>query len=482
MLLKKITIHNRNPDMVTIRTRFPPSPTGYLHIGGARTALFNWLFARQQGGTFILRIEDTDQARSSREATEAILEGLTWLGLNWDEGPFFQSQRSEIYKQFISELLAKGKAYYCHCPVELLEKKREIARAEGRKPKYDGTCRDKNLGPGPQAVVRLKTPQTGNTRFDDLIHGPIIYPNDELDDLILARGDGSPTYHLAVVIDDITMAITHIIRGDDHINNTPRQIQIYQALEATLPVYAHVPMILGPDRTKLSKRHGAASLLEYREMGYLPQALVNYLVRLGWSHGDEEIFSREEMIGKFALSQIGKSAGVFNQEKLLWLNGHYIKESPDTELAELVIPLIRARGFEPPDQVYLAKIAATLKPRCKTLVEMAEAAEFYLVNEVSYPTELVAKFFKKELIPVFEQTIALLSGLSAWDMAALEETFKALLEQGGYKMKQVAQPIRVALTGKTASPGLFEVMEAMGKERTIGRLNEALSIIKNEQS
>jgi glutamyl-tRNA synthetase len=241
-------------------------------------------------------------------------------------------------------------------------------------------------------------------------------------------------------------------------------------------------MILGPDRTKLSKRHGAASLLEYREMGYLPQALVNYLVRLGWSHGDEEIFSREEMIGKFALSQIGKSAGVFNQEKLLWLNSHYIKESPDAELAELVIPFIRARGFEIPDQAYLAKIAATLKPRCKTLVEMAEAAEFYLVNKVSYPTELVAKFFKKELIPVFDQTIALLSGLSAWDMAALEETFKALLEQGGYKMKQVAQPIRVALTGKTASPGLFEVMEAMGKERTIGRLNEALSIITNRQS
>jgi glutamyl-tRNA synthetase len=338
-----------NTAMIKIRTRFPPSPTGFLHIGGARTALFNWLFARQQGGSFILRIEDTDQARSTDEATRAILEGLEWLGLDWDEGPFFQSQRTEIYRQFISDLLDQGKAYYCDCSSELLEKKRETARATGRKPKYDGTCRKKALGPGPQTVVRLKNPLTGSTGFDDLIRGPIVFPNEELDDLILARSDGSPTYHLAVVVDDITMEITHIIRGDDHLNNTPRQIQIYQALGRPLPFFGHVPMILGADKTRLSKRHGATSVLAYKEMGFLPQALINYLVRLGWAHGDEEIFSRQEMIEKFSLSQVGKSAGVFNQEKLLWLNSHYIKESDNRELAVLLAPFLQGKGFRDPD-------------------------------------------------------------------------------------------------------------------------------------
>ena len=394
-----------NTAMVKIRTRFPPSPTGFLHIGGARTALFNWLFARQQGGVFVLRIEDTDQARSTDEATRAILEGLEWLGLDWDEGPFFQSQRTEIYRQFISDLLDQGKAYYCHCSPELLEKKRETARAEGRKPKYDGTCREKNLGPGPQTVVRLKNPLTGTTGFDDLIRGPIVFPNEELDDLILARGDGSPTYHLAVVVDDITMEITHIIRGDDHLNNTPRQIQIYQALGRPLPLFGHVPMILGPDKTRLSKRHGATSVLAYKEMGFLPQALINYLVRLGWAHGDEEIFSRQEMIEKFSLAQVGKSAGVFNQEKLLWLNSHYIKESTDQELAALLAPFLQGKGFQDPDLDYIAKCAATLKMRSKTLVEMAEAAEFYLKEEMDYQPEAVKKFFSPQAIPWMEAVI-----------------------------------------------------------------------------
>jgi len=470
--------YDRYPTMVKIRTRFPPSPTGYLHIGGARTALFNWLFARQQGGVFVLRIEDTDQARSTDDATRAILESLEWLGLDWDEGPFFQSQRNEIYRQFISDLLSQGKAYYCDCSPELLEKKRETARAEGRKPKYDGTCREKGLGPGPQAVVRLKNPQTGTTGFDDLIRGPIVFPNEELDDLILARSDGSPTYHLAVVVDDITMEITHVIRGDDHINNTPRQIQIYQALGRPLPFFAHVPMILGTDKTRLSKRHGATSVMDYQEMGYLPQALINYLVRLGWAHGDEEIFSREEMIQKFSLDQVGKSAGVFNQEKLLWLNSHYIKSSADQELATLLVPFLQKKGFPNPDLDYVAKITATLKMRSKTLVEMADAAEFYLQEEVSYQSEAVKKFFAPQVVPLLEAFSGPLSSLSQWDHTTLEATFGELIAQTGATMKQIAQPLRLALTGKTASPGLFEVMEAMGKERTLRRLNQALNYIK----
>lgn len=466
------------PAMVKIRTRFPPSPTGYLHIGGARTALFNWLFARQQGGVFILRIEDTDQARSTDEATRAILEGLEWLGLNWDEGPFFQSQRTEIYRQFISDLLKQDKAYYCHCSPELLEKKRETARAEGRKPKYDGNCRDLELGPGPQAVVRLKNPQTGTTGFDDLIRGPIVFPNEELDDLVLARSDGSPTYHLAVVVDDITMEITHIIRGDDHINNTPRQVQIYQALGRPLPFYGHVPMILGPDKTRLSKRHGATSVLAYKDMGFLPQALINYLVRLGWAHGDEEIFNREAMIQKFSIARVGKSAGVFNQEKLLWLNSHYIKESTDQELAALLAPFLREKGFQDLDLEYVAKCTATLKMRSKTLKEMAEAAEFYLEEEVTYPPEAVKKSFSTQTIPWMEAATESLANLAEWDESAMESAFTRIIDRTGATLKQIAPPLRLALTGKTASPGLFEVMAALGKERTLERLNRALNYIK----
>jgi glutamyl-tRNA synthetase len=464
--------------MIKIRTRFPPSPTGFLHIGGARTALFNWLFARQQGGIFVLRIEDTDQTRSTDEATRAILESLEWLGLDWDEGPFFQSQRTEIYNQFISDLLNQGKAYYCHCSPELLENKRERARSEGRKPKYDGTCREKNLGPGPQAVVRLKNPLTGTTGFNDLIRGPIVFPNEELDDLVLARSDGSPTYHLAVVVDDITMEITHIIRGDDHLNNTPRQIQIYQALGRPQPLFGHVPMILGPDKTRLSKRHGATSVLAYKDMGYLPQALINYLVRLGWAHGDEEIFNRQEMIEKFSLAQVGKSAGVFNQEKLLWLNSHYIKGSTDQKLAALLAPFLQEKGFQDLNLDYIAKCTATLKMRSKTLVEMADAADFYLKEEVDYQPEGVKKFFSPQTIPWMEAVIESLSSLTVWNESAMESAFSQFIDRTGATMKQIAPPLRLALTGKTASPGLFEVMAAMGKERTLTRLNKALNYIK----
>ena len=379
---------------------------------------------------------------------------------------------------FVGRLLDGGQAYYCHCSPELLEQKREQARAANRKPRYDGTCRELGLGSAPGAAVRLKAPRSGATRLEDLIKGPVIFQNEELDDLVLARGDGMPTYHLAVVVDDITMDITHVIRGDDHVNNTPKQIQIYQALGHPLPQYAHVPMILGPDKTKLSKRHGAVSVLAYREMGILPEALINTLVRLGWAHGDEEIFSREEMIAKFSLDQVGKSAGIFNPEKLLWLNSHYLKESPDETLAGLVAPFIEARGYPADDLAYVAGVAGTLKARSKTLVEMAEAADFYFQEELNFPPEAVQKFFILEFLPTLELLIQRLTDLPAWDHSALESVFQGLVDQTGLKMKQIAPPIRLALTGKTASPGLFEVMEVLGKETTVARIRKAIKFIQ----
>jgi len=326
--------------------RFPPSPTGYLHIGGARTALFNWLFARQKGGKFILRIEDTDRQRSTDEATKAILESMEWLGLDWDEGPYFQSRRYDLYEDFIERLISKGQAYHCHCSPDELEQKRKEAMAKGLKPKYDGKCRDLGLGPAPGSVVRLKTPLVGITRFNDLVKGAIRFDNEELDDLVLKRSDGSPTYHLAVVADDINLGITHIIRGDDHVNNTPRQILIYKAIGESLPQYAHVPMILGTDRARLSKRHGAMSVLAYRDEGYLPHALINSLVRLGWSYGDQERFTIEELIDKFSLKNVGKSAGIFNADKMLDLNAGYIRETSNDILAELVTPFLKKSGFQ----------------------------------------------------------------------------------------------------------------------------------------
>ena len=321
-----------------VRTRFAPSPTGYLHVGGARTALFSWLYARHHGGKFILRVEDTDQLRSTEESTRAILDAMTWLGLTWDEGPFFQAERVEIHRNLVKKLIDEGKAYYCTCTPEDLENKRKKALAEGRKPKYDGTCREKNLNKAANTVVRFRGPRMGATIVNDLIKGAISFQNEELDDLVIERADGYPTYNFAVVIDDAEMGITQVIRGDDHVNNTPRQILLYEALGYAVPQFGHVPMILGADKARLSKRHGATSVMAYEEMGYLPEALVNYLVRLGWSHGDQEIFSMDELVSLFTLDSVGKSPAVFNPEKLLWLNQHYIKEYPDTRLAEAMKP------------------------------------------------------------------------------------------------------------------------------------------------
>jgi len=463
-----------NPKIIT---RFPPSPTGYLHIGGSRTALFNWLFTKQQGGKFILRIEDTDEERSSDDATQAIIESMKWLGLSWDDGPYFQSRRYDLYNSVIDRLLDLDQAYHCHCSPEALEQKRKEAQSKGLKPKYDGTCRNLGLGPAPGSVVRLKTPGTGTTAFDDLVKGPIRFENEELDDLIIKRSNGSPTYHLAVVADDIDLGITHVIRGDDHVNNTPRQILIYEALGEPLPYYAHLPMILGPDKARLSKRHGAMSVLAYRDMGYLPHALLNALARVGWSYGDQEKFSLEEMIEKFSLDHVGKSAGVFNMEKLLDLNAWYIRESSDEFLVEQLIPFLHKLGVSDPDLTILREIVPHLKARSKTLVEMAEGARFCFQEEVEYEKKGDDKFLKKGVAQLLNNLTDALKKTNPFDQENLEKTFVSFLEDNEIKLRKIAQPLRVALTGKTASPGIFEIMQVLGKVKVINRILKAVDHI-----
>ena len=461
-----------------IITRFPPSPTGYLHIGGARTALFNWLFARQNNGKFILRIEDTDKVRSTREATDAILESMEWLGLNWDEGPFFQSKRYEIYESFIDKLLSSGMAYHCHCSPEELQKNREEAKNKGLKPRYNGKCRDMGLGPATGSVVRLKAPRMGTTTFKDLVKGNISFENEQLDDLIIKRSDGSPTYHLAVVADDITMGITHIIRGDDHVNNTPRQIHIYEALGKALPHYIHVPMILGNDKTRLSKRHGATSVLAYRDMGYLPEALLNSLARLGWSYGDQEKFSIDELVEKFSIKNIGKSAGVFNPEKLLDLNAQYIRESETEDLTQKLIPFLEELGHTGLENRKIFNVIQTLKMRSRTLKDMAEASLFYFDKEITYDEKGDKKFLKTDILDLLEEVINRLKNSEDFSIQSLEGIFRIFLEEKDIKLGKIAQPMRLALTGKTVSPGIFEIMEVLGKDETLKRLENAVSHIK----
>jgi glutamyl-tRNA synthetase len=463
-------------------TRFPPSPTGYLHIGGARTALFNWLFARQRKGKFILRIEDTDKERSTDEATRAIVDSLEWLGIDWDEGPYFQSRRTSIYQEMVERLLSSGGAYYCHCSPEDLEARREAAKAVGLKPKYDGKCRDKGLGPAPNAVVRLKSPQTGKTVFHDLVKGSISFQNEELDDLVLWRSDGSPTYHLAVVVDDITMGVTYVIRGDDHVNNTPRQILIYHALGEPLPRYAHVPMILGPDRTRLSKRHGATSVLAYRELGYLPHALLNALARVGWSYGDQEKFTVQELIEKFSLENVGKSAGIFNPEKLLDLNARYIRESDSKALGEALIPFLERIGLRELDKLQVTAAAETFRMRSKTLVEMAQSARFYFEEDLHYDEKADRKFLKPEMVPLMRETRARIENMAVFTQKNLEGLFLGILEEKKIRLGDIAQPLRVALTGTSVSPGLFEVMEVLGKEKVLRRMDRALRHMAGKES
>jgi len=463
--------------MSPIRVRFAPSPTGYLHVGGARTALFNWLLARKLGGTFILRIEDTDVERSTKESVDAILQGMEWLGLDWDEGPFYQSDSFDLYKEHVQKMLDGGKAYKCYCTAEELGAKRDLAMKEGRKPKYDGTCRERADQPEAPYVVRFRAPQGGEVAFDDLIKGRIAFPAEELDDLIIQRTDGTPTYNFCVVIDDALMKITTVIRGDDHVNNTPRQIQLYQALGFPVPQFAHVPMILGSDKARLSKRHGATSVIAYRDMGYLPEALMNYLVRLGWSHGDDEIFSREEMIEKFDIADVGRSAGVFNTEKLNWLNAHYIKAGDPERLADLLLPHLSSRGVSTLHGPDLVAVVKTLQERAQTLEEMAERAVFYYIAPQSYDQAALAKFDKGHLAAVFTVVADRLAASAGASAAELDALFKAICTESSWKMPQVGQPTRIALSGGTQAPGIGEIVEVLGVEEAARRIARAREVV-----
>ena len=461
-----------------IVTRFPPSPTGYLHVGNARTAIFNWLYARHMKGKFILRIEDTDTVRSTQEAIDAIFQALEWLGIDWDEGPYYQTQRLDIYNDYLQRLINSDQAYYCTCSPEDLETMRRKAMASGGKPKYDGTCRNKRLPKSEGAVVRLKAPLSGTTVVQDVIKGNIVFQNEELDDFILCRSDGIPTYNFAVVIDDITMQVNTVIRGDDHVMNTPKQILIYHALERPLPTFGHVPMVLGKDKSRFSKRHGAVSVSAYRDKGYLPGAMLNYLVRLGWSHGDQEFFTRQELIEVFDLAHIGHSAGVFDPEKLLALNAEHIRATAPDKLVEPLKPFLKHHGVEIKDSALLQTVIGTLHARSKTLEEMAQSALFYFVDPVDYEQKAVKKFFNPAAAECLQLMIKQFEKLQKFSEENLENAFKAVVDQTGMKLGQIAQPVRLALTGKTASPGIFEVSAILGKDKVISRLQKAIRYIK----
>ncbi len=466
--------------METIITRFPPSPTGYLHVGGARTALFNWLYARKKNGKFVLRIEDTDNVRSTQASVDAIFEALDWLELDWDEGPYFQTRRFDVYREYLRRLLDSGDAYYCTCTPDEVEAMRRKAKAQGGKPKYDGRCRERGLPRSDNAVIRFKSPLVGTTVVEDVIKGNIVFQNTEQDDFVVCRSDGTPTYNFVVVVDDITMGINTVIRGDDHVMNTPKQILLYKALKAPLPVFGHVPMVLGKDKTRLSKRHGAMSVTAYRDMGYLPDAFINYLVRLGWSHGDQEFFTRQELVEKFNLENIGKSAGVFDPDKLTALNADHIRATPVEKLAPRVLPFFKAMGYDATDDDYLAGVIGTLHTRSKTLVEMAEGAHFYYREDVRpYDEKAAKKFLKPETARVLTQLAEQLDALDNLAQKNQEAAFKKVMEATGLGFGKIAQPVRVALTGTTVSPGIFEVIAVLGKARVLARLRTAVEFIES---
>ncbi len=461
---------------MVVRTRFAPSPTGFLHVGGARTALFSWLYARHCGGQFVLRIEDTDRERSTQPAIDAILESMQWLKLNWDEGPFYQTKRFDRYQQVIDQLLAEGKAYKCYCSKERLEQMREEQMKQGIKPRYDGRCRDSHEEHSPDEpyVVRFKNPTEGAVAFDDMVKGHIEFANSELDDFIIQRSDGTPTYNFCVVVDDADMGITHVIRGDDHVNNTPRQINLYKALGVPVPVFCHVAMILGDDGTKLSKRHGAVSVMQYREDGYLPEALVNYLVRLGWAHGDQEIFSVPEMVEYFSLDAISKSASSFNTKKLDWLNAHYMKTLPAEEVAaELSWHLQRldADLSKGPDPKLVVRCYAE---RTHTLKEMAQKALCYYQDFSEYDPAGVKKWMKEGSVQVLKEAYAILSAAPAWEAEPLDVALSDLAARLEIGMGKVGQPLRIALTGSAMSPGIGDTLVLCGRERALERISKAI--------
>jgi glutamyl-tRNA synthetase len=458
-----------------IRTRFAPSPTGYLHIGGARTALFSWAYARRHGGKFILRIEDTDLERSTAQSTQAILDGMAWLGLDYDEGPFYQMHRLERYHELAEQLLRTGNAYHCYASKEELDVMREQQRAAGLKPRYDGRWRDSKKTPpvGVKPVVRLKNPSDGHVAFEDLVKGRIVVSNSELDDLVLLRADGVPTYNFGVIIDDLDMNISHVIRGDDHVNNTPRQINILKALGGALPQYAHVPMILGSDGERLSKRHGAVSVMQYLEDGYLPEALLNYLARLGWSHGDEEIFSSEQMIEWFDLASINCAPAKFNPEKLSWLNQQYLKTADNARLAELATPFLETDGCNTATGPDLLKVVGLLKERVNTVAELADAA-VYFFRPLEPSTELKALHFSSEVRPAMIDLMGQLTS-AEWDRQIIHDSIKAAATKHGLKMPKVAMPLRVMVTGEAQTPSIDAVLELLGREETLKRMNNRLT-------
>lgn len=461
-----------------IKTRFAPSPTGNLHIGGARTALFNYLYAKHTGGVFVLRIEDTDIERSKEEYTKDILEGLKWLGMYWDEGPHFQKERMDIYRQHAHRLLNEGKAYKCYCSTETLEEKRKAALRKGRKPNYDRTCRDLTEDRKDQPfVIRFKSPVNGEVSFEDRIRGRITFKCEELDDLVILRTDNTPTYNFTVVVDDALMGITSIIRGDDHINNTPRQILIYEALNYETPEFAHVPLIHGKDKSRLSKRHGATSLLEYRNDGFLPEALMNYLARLGWAHGDQEVFSREDLIEKFDLGKVGKSPSIFDMDKLLWLNGHYLKTMPEGDIAARLEPFIENRGIKVTDKNKLIPVVINLRDRAKTLKEMAEMAAFFFTDDFPYDENAKNKFLTVSTKPILERFLNEFTSVSSFDENEQRKLFETMAQDGGKKLVEVIQPVRVALCGRTVSPGIFEVVSILGRDSVVKRIKKAIASI-----
>jgi glutamyl-tRNA synthetase len=462
-----------------VRTRFAPSPTGFLHIGGARTALFNFLYARHNGGAFVLRVEDTDRERSTDEATAAILDSMRWLGLEWDEGPFFQSERTAIYREHAEKLLATGRAYRCYCTAEELETRRAAAQAAGQTPRYDRRCRERTDHPAGQPfTVRFKTPLTGDTLVNDALRGVVTFQNSEIDDLIILRSDGSPTYNFCVVVDDALMAITDNIRGDDHLANTPKQVLMYEAMGFTPPRFAHVPLILGLDRARLSKRHGATSVLSYRDEGFLPAALNNYLARLGWSAGDQEIFTGEELIEKFSLDHLGASACVFNPEKLEWVNAQHLKMTPPSAVAALLQPFLAERGWTPPgDHEWLARMAATLLERSKTLVDLLDQGAYYFTDAVTIDPAAAAKHLAKANADALRDLRDTLAALDDWTTPGIEGAFQAVLARHSLAMGKLAQPVRVALTGGTVSPGIYEVIEVVGRERSVARLERVLPMV-----
>ena len=464
---------------MTVRTRFAPSPTGYLHIGGARTALFCWLYSRHHGGSFILRIEDTDRERSTEAAVQAILDGMAWLDLKADEGPFYQTQRFDRYREVAQQLLKDGHAYHCYCSKQELDAMRAEQMARKEKPRYDGRCRNRQEPkPGVTPVIRFKNPQEGQTVVDDAVKGRVVFDNHELDDLIIVRSDGNPTYNFCVVVDDMDMRITHVIRGDDHLNNTPRQLNILKALGVTPPQYAHLPMILGPDGTKLSKRHGAVSVMQYREDGFLPEAVLNYLVRLGWSHGDQEVFNREEMIRLFDIKDVNASASAINPQKLLWLNQHYIKTGDLKRLADELKWHLQRIGVDVSKGPSLEGLVKAHQERAKTFKEMAEGARFFFEDVKEYDPQAAAKNLTADVLPALMTLREKLVAMPGWTAPALHDVLNATAEGLGLKLGKLAQPLRVAVSGAGVSPPIDATLELLGREITLQRLDRAIQYIQ----